>query len=95
MPFDIYLIILLTLIALGILSLFKNIKEGFISSLVSGGILLIIFILHYIYYLINGFFSRTGITFKDILTWVICIAVTSISFILIIFFMKFWGIKKK
>lgn len=95
MPFDIYLIIFLTLVILGIVSLFKNIREGFLASLIGGGILFIIFLIHYIYYLINSFFSKTGITFRDILSWIICIAATSIGFILIIFFMKFLGIKKK
>lgn len=95
MPFVFYIITTITLIALGVICMIKNIKEGVIASCVGGAITAIIFVIHYIYYLTSTFFDKTGITFKDIFSYFLCIALTCIAFILIIFVMKFLGIKKR
>ncbi|MGL4761899.1 MAG: hypothetical protein ACRC6T_11765 [Sarcina sp.] len=95
MPFEIYLIIALTLVILGIVSFIKQIKEGVLASIVGGAGCAVIFIVHYICNATSNFFESTGITMKDILTYIICIAVTSLAFIAIIFLIKFLGIKKR
>lgn len=43
MPFDIYIVIIVTLILLTIISIIKNIKEGVIACIISGGITIIFF----------------------------------------------------
>ncbi|MGL4991419.1 MAG: hypothetical protein ACRC57_09735 [Sarcina sp.] len=95
MPFEIYLIIAITILILGILCFLKNIKEGFIAACVGGGVVAIIFIIHYIYFVVTTFFKKTGIGVKDIFTYLLCIALTCLGFLTIIAIMKFLGIKKR
>ncbi|WP_297521597.1 hypothetical protein [uncultured Clostridium sp.] len=95
MPFEIYLIIGITLLILGVLSFVKQIKEGMFAAVIGGGICIVVFIIHYIYNLTSNFFETTGITMKDIFTYIICIAVTCIAFVIIIALIKFLGIKKR
>ena len=95
MPFDIYIVIILTLILLAIISVIKNMKEGVIACIFCGGITIIFFLIHYIYRTINNFFYKSGIDFKDIFLWIIYMALTCLVFLIIIFFIKFTGIKKR
>lgn len=95
MPFEFYIIIGITLAALGILCFIKNIKEGVIASCAGGIICIIVFIIHYIYYITNNFFESTGISIKDIFSYILCIAITCLVFIGIILVIKFLGIKKR
>lgn len=95
MPYGFYIIICITLIILGIICFIKNIKEGIIAAIGGNVTLGGIFIIHYIYYITTGFFDKSGITFKDIISYLVCIAITIIAFLLIIFLIKFLGIKKK
>lgn len=95
MPFDIYIVIIATLILLAIISIIKNIKEGVIACIISGGITIIFFLIHYIYITINNFFHKSGISFKNIFLWIIYMALTCLVFLIIIFFIKFTGIKKR
>ena len=95
MPFEFYIIVIITLVILGGLCLFKNIKEGFMAACFGGVVTAIIFAIHYVYSLTSNFFDKTGLTFKDILSYILCIALTCLGFIGIIFTMKFLGIKKR
>ncbi|MGL4740171.1 MAG: hypothetical protein ACRC41_05115 [Sarcina sp.] len=95
MPYEFYIIICMTLIILGILCFIKNIKEGVVAAIGGNIALGGIFIIHYIYYITTGFFDKSGLTFKDIISYIVCIAITIIAFLLIIFLVKFLGIKKR
>ncbi|MGL5576999.1 MAG: hypothetical protein ACRDCW_15780, partial [Sarcina sp.] len=84
-----------TFLILSILSFIKKIKEGVLASSIGGGVCISIFIIHYIYHIINTFFANTGITLKDIFMYIIYIALTCLAFIIIILLIKFLGIKRR
>ncbi|MGL5821840.1 MAG: hypothetical protein ACRCYE_09455 [Sarcina sp.] len=95
MPYEFYIIICITLIILGIICFVKNIKEGVLAAIGGNIALGVIFVVHYIYYITNNFFNKNGLTIKDVISYIVCIAVTIIKILLIIFLVKFLGIKKR
>lgn len=95
MPYKVYLIIIITFIILGIVSFVKRIKEGILASSIGSGICIAVFVVHYVYHIINTFFADTGITLKDIFMYIIYIALTCLTFVAIVLLIKFLGIKKR
>ncbi|WP_055070734.1 hypothetical protein [Clostridium massiliamazoniense] len=84
----IYVVLIITFILLGILSLFKGIKEGLIASVIGGVATVSIGFIHFIISKVNIFFGKYNITMKDFFTWLLTIALGMLIFVVLSFIIK-------
>ncbi len=84
----IYIVLIITFILLGILSIFKGIKEGLIASAICGITTGIIGIIHFAINKINVLFGRYDLTIKDFFVWLLTIALGMLIFVVLSFVIK-------